>query len=249
MKKDRSLKFQLNKFNKNGFVIEKIFNKSILENFKEKLLKNLRKSAKKHNIYSIKNIKNLEEYFNLVSKTEHEILMDRETRTIKFKKSEAQLILNKRIRDLLSYYSDKEYYILRSSNKFSSRGKDFNNYAGFRIVEPNSDKVAGYHSDHYNLQNFRFTMWVPLIGFNNKYSLKLITGSHYYKHSKKQIVKNKFGSARLFNNLYLKKFSKAFRPNLKLGEVILFHPYLIHGNAKNLGKTVRVSLEIKIGTD
>ena len=38
MKKDRSLKFQLNKFNKNGFVIEKIFNKSTLKSFKEKLL-------------------------------------------------------------------------------------------------------------------------------------------------------------------------------------------------------------------
>ena len=249
MKKDKTLKFQLNKFNKNGFVIEKILNRSTLNSFKEKLLKNLRKSAKKYSISSIKNIQNLEEYFNLVSKKEHETLMDRETRTIKFKKSEAQLILNKRIRDLLSYYSDKEYNILRSNDKFSSRGKDFKNYAGFRIVEPNSNKVAGYHSDHYNLQNFKFTMWVPLIGFSNKYSLKLITGSHYYKHSKKQIVKNKIGSARLFNNSYLKKFSKAFRPNLKPGEVILFHPSLIHGNAKNLGKTVRASLEIKIGTN
>ena len=91
-------------------------------------------------------------------------------------------------------------------------------------------------------------MWVPLIGFNNKYSLTMIPGSHYYKHTKDETIKNNIGSAQLFSKNYLKKFSKAFRPNLKPGEVILFHPYLIHGNAKNLGKTMRASLEIKIGT-
>lgn len=249
MKKDRSFKFQLNKLNKDGFVIEKIFNTDILESFKKKLIKNLKNNAKKYSISSIKNIENLEEYFHLVSKKEHETLMDRETRTVKFKKSEVKLILNQRIKDLLSFYSDKEYCILRSNDKFSRRGKDFKNRAGFRIVEPNSNKVAGYHSDHYNLQNFKFTMWIPLIGFNKKYSLQLITGSHFYKHSKKQIIKNKVGSAKLFRMGYLKKFSRPFRPNLKPGEVILFHPYLIHGNAKNLGKKIRASLEIKIGTE
>lgn len=249
MKKNRNFKFQLNKLNKDGFVIEKIFNTITLEIFKKKLIKNLRKSAKKYSISSIKNIQNLEEYFHLVSRKEHETLMNRETRTIKFKKSEVKLILNQRIKDLLSFYSDKEYFILRSNDKFSYRGKDFKNRAGFRIVEPNSNNVAGYHSDHYNLQNFKFTMWIPLIGFNKKYSLQLIIGSHFYKHSKKQIIKNKVGSAKLFSKEYLKNFSRPFRPNLKPGEVILFHPYLIHGNAKNLGNKIRASLEVKIGTE
>ena len=62
------------------------------------------------------------------------------------------------------------------------------------------------------------------------------------------MIKNKNGSAQLFSKTYLKNFSKPIRPNLKSGEVMILHPYLIHGNAKNLGNKVRASLEIKIGT-
>lgn len=246
--KSYNQKLQLEKLNKDGFVIEKVFNNKLLNVFKNKLLVNLKKSAKKKSISSIRNIKNLEEYFLVVSKDEHEILMDRETRTVKIQRSEVKLILNQRVKSLLSYYSDKEYYILRSDNKFSRRGREFKNFAGFRIVKPNSAKVAGYHSDHYNLQNFKFTIWVPLIGFDKKYSLGMIPGSHYYKHTKKHIIKNNTGSAQLFSKTYLKNFSKPFRPNLKPGEVIILHPYLIHGNARNLGKKIRASLEIKVGT-
>lgn len=241
-------RIKLDRFNKDGFIIEKVFSRKLINSFKNKLLINLKKSAKKKSITSIKNIKKLEEYFITVSKEEHEMLMDRETRTIRIFKSEVDSILNQKVKNLLSFYSDKKFYILRSDNKFSKEGKEFKNLAGFRIVKPNSKKVAGYHSDHYNLQNFKFTMWVPLIGFNNKYSLGVIPGSHYFKHKREQVIKNKNGSAQLFSKTYLKNFSKPIRPNLKSGEVMILHPYLIHGNAKNLGNKVRASLEIKIGT-
>ena len=57
--------------------------------------------------------------------------------------------------------------------------------------------------------------------------------------------KNNVGA--YINDVYLNKLNKPYRPNLKSGEAILMHPYLIHGNSTNLGKKSRVSLEIRIG--
>ena len=91
-------------------------------------------------------------------------------------------------------------------------------------------------------------MWVPLVGFNNQYSLNIIPGSHIYKHKRNVTIKNPNGKATLLKKKYLKKFNKPFRPNLKPGEAILLHPYLIHGNSINLGNKLRISKEIRIGT-
>ena len=89
-------------------------------------------------------------------------------------------------------------------------------------------------------------MWIPLIGFNNKYSLNIIPGNHIYKHKKNVTTKNLNGKATLFKKTYLKKFNKPLRPNLKPGEAIILHPYLIRGNSINLGKKLRASKEIRI---
>ncbi len=236
----------LEEFNKNGYAIVKVFDKNTINKYKKKVLRNLKKSADKKSISSLKSLSKLENYFNHVSDEDHEKLMDRETRTIKIDDKDAKIIMLNKFEKIFSYFSDKEYKIFRSNNVYSWTDGDVSNFAGFRIVKPKSKKVAGYHSDHYNLKNFRFTAWVPLVGFNKKYSLKLIPGSHLIKHGREATTINNVGTATLIKNKYVNKFKKPIRPNLKPGEVILFHPYLIHGNSINLGSTLRVSFEIRI---
>tara|TARA_B100001175_G_scaffold317925_1_gene337666 strand:- start:6060 stop:6791 length:732 start_codon:yes stop_codon:yes gene_type:complete len=242
------MKNSLKEFNENGFAVLKVFNKKTIEKYKKKVLNNLKKSAEKKSIKSLRKLKRLENYFSFISDEDHVKLMDRETRTIKIDNADTKTIMKEKFGKIFSYFSDKEYKIFRSNGVYSWAGSDITNYAGFRIVKPKSQKVAGYHSDHYNLKNFRFTAWVPLVGFSNKYSLNLLPGSHLIKHPNSATTVNNIGTATLIKNEYVNKFKKPFRPNLKPGEVILFHPYLIHGNSVNLGKTLRVSFEIRICT-
>ena len=44
---------------------------------------------------------------------------------------------------------------------------------------------------------------------------------------------------------YTKKY-KYIRPQLRLGEAIIFHPNLIHGGSLNLGKKTRVSIDFRL---
>ena len=241
---DKEIKI-INNFNKNGYIVEKIFSENSIEKFKKKILKNLKISAKKKSINSLNKLRNIEKYFDHISYDDHEIIIDRKTRSIKIDSKEVKKIFNKKISAVLSYFSDSKYSILRSTDVYFRKNKDIKNYAGFRIVKPFSKKVAGFHSENTYLK-FRFTIWVPLVGFKKKYSLKIIPASHKIKHKKKWIYKNKIGVAKLYKEEYIKKFSKPVRLNLKLGEAILFHPYLIHGNSTNLGKNLRLSMEIRI---
>ena len=80
---DRDLSLKLNSFNKNGFIILKVFNNKSIDKYKNKIIKNLKKSAKQKSMKSLNSLTKLENYFSSVSKEESEKLMDRNTRTIK----------------------------------------------------------------------------------------------------------------------------------------------------------------------
>ena len=125
--------------------------------------------------------------------------------------------------------------------------KEFkNNRAGFRIARPKKKSdVAKEHIDSYNdLKNYFFTIWIPLIGFNKKYSLKIYPKTHRLDHSK-EVNKYNHNNSRLFKKKYLKNFSEK-RFALKKGNVIIFNQNLIHGGAINNGNKTRISVEIRI---
>jgi ectoine hydroxylase-related dioxygenase (phytanoyl-CoA dioxygenase family) len=120
------------------------------------------------------------------------------------------------------------------------------NRAGFRIARPKKKSdVAEEHIDAYNdKENYFFTIWVPLIGFNKKYSLKIYPKTHKLDHSK-NIKKYNKKNSRLFKEGYLGKFNEK-RFSLKKGSAIIFNQNLIHGGAINNGSKTRVSIEIRI---
>ena len=82
---------------------------------------------------------------------------------------------------------------------------------------------------------------MPLAGFDERYSLKIIPGSHSYRHPKSEII-NRTGQAMPYSDEYVQTVGCAVRPSLKRGQGILFHPDLLHGNAANLGNETRVSI-------
>lgn len=120
------------------------------------------------------------------------------------------------------------------------------NKAGFRIARPNKlSDVAKEHIDSYNdRDNYFFTIWIPLIGFNKKYSLKIYPKTHMLDHTK-NIEKYNKKNSRLFKSDYLRRFNEK-RFSLKKGNAIILNQNLIHGGAINNGSKTRISIEIRI---
>ena len=128
------------------------------------------------------------------------------------------------------------------------------NATAFRIAKPKpSSDVGGVHYDlPYGRQKVPnkdhkalVTIWCPLVGFSEKYTLKISPKSHIPKHSLSKILKQKKFLSPVFDKNYVKKF-KYMRPRLKKGQAIIFHPNLLHGASYNRGKNTRVSLDLRI---
>ena len=134
------------------------------------------------------------------------------------------------------------------------------NATGFRIARPaiikNKD-VGGVHADAMaqsfslyvknitnNLLLSQVTMWVPIVGFSNKYTLRLAPRCHKYRHINTSLISKKKITIS-FSKKYEKKF-KFIRPNLKKGQGILLHPNLLHGSSINNGTLSRVSIDTRI---
>ena len=93
----------------------------------------------------------------------------------------------------------------------SLKNKDIkNNVVGFRISRPsvkNKKDATGVHIDLHvggkicNDKNVLITIWVPLIGFNQNYSLNISPRSHIKTHSIKNFVYSKDGYKCFFKRL------------------------------------------------
>ena len=73
--RDKELSSKLKSFNENGFIVLKFFKNKIIDKYKKKILKNLKKLKQKL-IKSIDTLTKLEDYFSFINKDEHKKLMD-----------------------------------------------------------------------------------------------------------------------------------------------------------------------------
>ena len=123
-------------------------------------------------------------------------------------------------------------------------GETAENTCGFRVIRPHSKDVSGIHSESsYGIHPI--TVWMPVLGFDERYTLKISPRSHAVKHPAEMIEKVPGFMARPYKDEYLKNF-QFYRPNMRPGEAIVFHPDLIHGGSANLGDLTRVSIEVRI---
>ena len=234
-------------YKKNGYLINKIFSDTEIDLLKkkisEKIFKDLNSNEQKK--IELKKIKK----FDLYKKIKKKIIKS-DQRYIKLpKKILKKISNNKIISQVLKNNWDNNKYtikIIRSKKKTEI----ISNACGFRITEPQK-KSIGIHCDavffskilKQKVNNkFLKSIWVPLEGFSNKYSLKIGPRSHKFQHPNNKFEKK---GSYFFKNSYSKNF-KFKRNNLKKGEGIVFHPNLLHGNSHNLGKYTRLSLEIRL---
>ena len=239
-------------FNKNGYCIIDLFNNKIIEDFNEQINDKFNTILKKNNINS--RVKNLKNYHRLkLSDNEHNQLLKNSSRYVDLKSSARRRIKsNKKILNILKNFWGHSNISIRwvGSLKKNSMKK---NATAFRMARPHpSSDVGGVHYDlpygRKKIPNKDYkaimTIWCPLIGFSEKYTLKISPKSHIPKHPTNKILRQKKFLSPVFEKNYVNKFQYV-RPRLKKGQAIIFHPNLLHGASHNKGKNTRISLDIR----
>jgi len=120
-----------------------------------------------------------------------------------------------------------------------------------RIVRPNKHDYNPPHKDVW-LDHLRHALniYLPIVGANDNSNLPIIPESHLWPEN--FITRTKFGSK--INNIDYRVSSLLsgnnqllmIRPEIKLGQFLLFSPYLVHGGAINTNEDqTRISLEMR----
>jgi ectoine hydroxylase-related dioxygenase (phytanoyl-CoA dioxygenase family) len=233
-----------NFFLKNGYCKIKLFNKKEIEQLLTVVNKKITKLCPE-----IKSLKNSDLKFfhkNYDNEKIRKKILNPSTRYINInKKKFLSNIAKKKILALMNkFWGHKKNSIFWVGSPKKKQIKL--NAAGFRLVRPEKKQDGGTeHIDAYSkdIKAF-FTLWIPLIGFDEKYTLKIAPKSHLLNHELKTYKNTKKYISRGFKDKYVKKFN-FIRPKLKMGQVLIHHPNLIHGGNVNLGKCTRISIEVR----
>ena len=240
----------LDSYKQNGYCKIKIFNSLEVDSLIKSILCTINKKAKT----KISN-NNISFYHKLtISDKTHSKIIKNNNRYIRFEKKLLDRIYNnKNIKNLTNYiFGLKSNSIIKWVGN-ANKNQYINNASGFRIARPYKyfkDDVGGVHTDfHYGgkirtQNNLTFTVWTPLIGFNDKYTLRISAKSHKKNHSVNSISSQQKYISPVVNENYSNKF-KYIRPNMKKGDVIIFDPNLLHGGSLNYGTKTRLSLDFR----
>ncbi len=245
------IKKKLNQFINKGFCIINLYNKNEHKYLLSKIIKKINKNipAKSKKLSA----KNLKFYHSFQDKEVHDKVIKNTQRYISLdKKLIRPIINNKLIQKISNHHWGHAKFSIKWVGSLKKPMKL--NTTGFRVARPeklSSKDVGGEHLDlHYGgkkntNQKKLFTIWCPIVGMSKNYTLRISPGSHKFKHPLSSISKQKKYISMVLNKNYVKRF-KFIRPNLKAGQVIFFHPNLIHGSSKNLGSKTRVSIDLRI---
>lgn len=130
------------------------------------------------------------------------------------------------------------------------------NLVWFRICRPGFDDSNDFHRDHW-FPNYNdvLNLYIPICGSYCDSAMKIIPKS--YKWSEKDVVPTFSGDS---GEKYIKngvaysapgiKYCKfeimPHRPDIRLGDFMIFHPKSVHGGGDNFSDDTRISLEIRI---
>ena len=262
IEKDKFVNF----YNRNGFIVVKVFNKNEINILKNMIKKKADKIIRNRNW-------NLPDYHKHISSENNKQITKNYKRYISVSNDIINNIrVNKKIIKVLKnnwnhanfIIPDQKYLIAKSQTTTIKKIKK--NEVQFRIVIPRKKNKSNSAAPppHVDLNAAKvtkkmingkkfmdtvavqLTLWTPLVGFSKKYTLRFAPGSHLYNHPINKIAKNnKNYVSPVFEEKYYKKF-KYKRINLKKGEAILFDGNLIHGGTENLGSKSRVNLEFRL---
>lgn len=117
-------------------------------------------------------------------------------------------------------------------------------WMGFRFIRPGMSDGYPTSCKAWGAANQVISCWVPIIGHSSNETIALVPGSHKKKYEHYLPTDQKFtsGEFRLKNTT---KNIKYIRPDLKCGDVILFHPRTLHTEDVIKSDITRLNLEYR----
>jgi hypothetical protein len=115
---------------------------------------------------------------------------------------------------------------------------------GFRLIRPAMNDGYPFSCKNWGQAAGVISVWCPVIGASKNETLALIPGSHMMEHEAYLPDNSKFtkGELRLKRDV---NELEIFRPDLDEGEVIVYHPAVLHSEDVYASKITRLNTEYR----
>lgn len=217
-----------------GFTIFKAFNQQefkIISNFAKNWVYGLlKKNANKKNLPSLNSYHIWFKNFNI----DHEKLFCAKNRYINPGKEIEKILINDNIQECLHKIG------LTAFEKWD----EGIGWLGFRFIRPGMNDGYPLSRKEWGPAKNAVSCWIPIIGFSSKETLTLIPKSHVNEYKKYIPKNNKFAINEYYFAGNIDTLNQ-HNPDLSEGDVIFFHPRMLHSeDFKNSGIT-RLNLEMR----
>ncbi len=228
-----------NKYNKYGFVIFKAYRDDEVNVIKEFALSWLKELFDPWvRLGSPSN--DLELYHNWFSKLpeEHRSILKATNRFCFPKKNVMEALLSKRIIDFLDSLFPEGWYLIENEGLGN---------VGFRLVRPGMEDGYPFSRKEWGPAGNVISFWIPILGCDDSTNIKVIPGSHKHEYEKILPKESKFAKDE-YRLAFTPDEKLAFRPGLEAGEVLCYHPRLLHSEDVEKANYTRMNLEFRVIT-
>jgi hypothetical protein len=118
-------------------------------------------------------------------------------------------------------------------------------WLGFRLIRPGVGDGYPFSRKAWGVAKHVISCWVPIIGYSPSETLTLVPGSHLKDYEKHRPMNHKFRK----DEYYLKNVPadmERYNPELARGEVIFFHPKVLHSEDVISSSVTRLNLEYRL---
>lgn len=118
-------------------------------------------------------------------------------------------------------------------------------WLAFRLIRPGMNDGYPPSRKEWGPAKSVVSCWIPVFGHSAQETLAIIPGSHKIEYERYLPDDSKFmqGEYRLRDAPPLSEF---YRPRLAEGEIIIYHPRLIHSEDVEVSDVTRLNLEIRL---
>ncbi|PKL35239.1 MAG: hypothetical protein CVV44_22965 [Spirochaetae bacterium HGW-Spirochaetae-1] len=233
---DAILNSPLECYNKYGFALIEAYNiidNSIIEKYAidwlNKILNPWLNNREKE--FSLENY---HKWWNLLN-VDHNNLFRAANRHINPPENIKKKIINKQIDNFLKQIGIKKF-------KIWDEGLG---WLAFRFIRPGVGDGYPFSRKEWGPAKNVISAWIPIIGRSESETLKFIPGSHVCEYERYLPNDSKFRSDE-FRLVNTPLEAECFRPNLRIGQIILYHPRLIHTENVENSNITRLNLEFRI---
>jgi Phytanoyl-CoA dioxygenase (PhyH) len=120
-------------------------------------------------------------------------------------------------------------------------------WLAFRFIRPRHNDGYPFSCKAWGPAKTVISAWLPVIGLDSNCTLKMLPGSHKLDYERHLPENSKFCKDEYRLNK-LPAATEVYQPELKPGDIIFFHPNLLHSEDVTTGNNTRLSLEFRILT-